>query len=359
MLLGELTFQGIDDAMALPLVWNPFLHHPGWAFDSALILPMTIAVLCSSLKSVGDLSTCQKINDTEWKRPDLKNVQRGILADAVGCFFAGILGGFGQSTSSSNVGLSIATGVTSRVLAWSTGLILIGLAFFPRLSGIFAIMPPPVVGATLFFAVTFMIVAGLQIMMSRMLDGRKTFVIGLSMIIGLSVDMLPEAFLALPSWLHAIFSSSLSAATISALLLNLIFRIGIKFKASLRIAPASRYGHAIAAFMDRQGGIWAARPEVVNKAAAATVEYVEATGGPDVLGAPLHITASFDEYNFDIVITHPGEPPVFGTGVPAPEEILDTDGVRRMSTFLVQAWADEVIVKSANGETRTRLHFVH
>ena len=146
LLAGELTVGEIAEAMAKPLLWNPFAHHPGWSFDASMILPVTIAVLCSSLKSVGDLTTCQKINDTEWKRPDLQNVQKGILADALGCFSAGILGGFGQSTSSSNIGLTIATGVTSRVVAWSTGLILIVLAFCPKLSGIFAVMPPPVVG---------------------------------------------------------------------------------------------------------------------------------------------------------------------------------------------------------------------
>ena len=194
MLAGELSIAEITEATAKPVLWNPFSHHPGWAFDANMILPVTIAMLCSGLKSVGDLTTCQKINDSEWKRPDLKNVQKGILADATGCLSAGILGGFGQSTSSSNIGLTIATGVTSRVVAWSTGLILIALAFCPKLSGIFAVMPPPVVGATLIFAVGFMIVAGIQIIMSRMLDARKTFVIGLSLIFGLMVDMLPEPF---------------------------------------------------------------------------------------------------------------------------------------------------------------------
>ena len=359
LLGGELSVGEITEAMAKPLLWNPFSHHPGWSFDAAMILPVTIAVLCSSLKSVGDLTTCQKINDSEWKRPDLVNVQKGILADALGCFSAGILGGFGQSTSSSNIGLTIATGATSRVVALSTGVILIVLAFCPKLSGIFAVMPPPVVGATLIFAVGFMIVAGIQIIMSRMLDARKTFVIGLSIIFGLMVDMLPEPFMDLPSWLQPVFSSSLSAAAISALVLNLIFRIGVKSSASLRLPPGSRHGHALTAFMERQGGAWAARPEIVKRAAAATAEYVEATGGPDALGGPVNVTASFDEYNLDVTVTHPGDAPVMDNCAPVPEELLADNGARRMAGFLVRSWADAVTVKSSGGETRTRLHFVH
>lgn len=359
LIFGQLTPAEIKAAMSHPLLWNPIAHHPGWSFDATLILPMGIAVICSSLKSVGDLTTCQKINDTKWKRVDLVNVQKGILADAVGCFTAGVIGGFGQSTSSSNIGLTIATGVTSRIVAFSTGGILIILAFCPKLSGIFAVMPPPVVGATLIFAVGFMIVAGIQIIMSRMIDSRKTFVIGLSIIFGLTVDMLPQAFVDLHPWLKAIFSSSLSAATISALVLNLIFRIGIKSKASLLIYAETPYSQVIVEFMERHGGEWAARPEVIKKATAATSEYVEAIGGPGTLGEAISINISFDEYNLDVVIKHPGELPELSHRAPEPDALLEPDGVLKMAGFLVRSLTDRIESKISNGEAITKLHFEH
>jgi NCS2 family nucleobase:cation symporter-2 len=128
--------------------------------------------------------------------------------------------------SSSNIGLSIATGATSRRIAYSTGTILILLAFLPKLSSVFVVMPTPIMGASLIFAVSFMILAGIQIIMSRMIDSRKTFVIGFSIIFGLSVDFVPGLYRDVHPWLHPFFSSSLSLATISAVLLNLFFRIG-------------------------------------------------------------------------------------------------------------------------------------
>ena len=39
-----------------------------------------------------------------------------------------------------------------------------------------------------------MIMAGVQIIMSRMIDSRKTFVVGLSIIFGLSYDALPGLY---------------------------------------------------------------------------------------------------------------------------------------------------------------------
>jgi len=42
---------------------------------------------------LGVITTCQKINDSDWKRPDLGPIQRGILADDIGCMVGGLLGG--------------------------------------------------------------------------------------------------------------------------------------------------------------------------------------------------------------------------------------------------------------------------
>ena len=129
--LGILTHEHLSNISQAPSLSFPLAGHPGWSFDPYLIGPFIIAMLCSSLKSVGDLTTCQKINDAEWKRPEMTNISKGILADAIGCFSSGLLGGFGQSTSSTNVGLSIATCATSRAIGYGSGLLLIVLAFCP------------------------------------------------------------------------------------------------------------------------------------------------------------------------------------------------------------------------------------
>lgn len=339
-------------------VWFPLTRHPGWSFDWTMALPFAIAIVCSSLKSVGDITTCQKINDAEWKRPDMDNISKGILADAFGSVTAGLLGGMGQSTSSSNVGLSIATGATSRVVAVSTGLILVALAFCPRLASVFAIMPRPVVGATLLFALSFMVVAGLNIIASRMIDARKTFVIGLSIILGLMVDMLPGAFDGLPQWLSPVFASSLSAATISAVVLNLIFRIGVRSTALLEVADRATATEEVFAFFDRQGRAWAARPEVVERARHAVMEVVE-----PVLAShdgPLRAEASFDEYNLDVRLEWAGRPMEFPRELPDLCALPGDEGAARsLAGFMACRYADSVRAESRNGTNVVRLHLEH
>jgi NCS2 family nucleobase:cation symporter-2 len=194
----------------------------GRAFDTALLVPFLIAALSSTAKSVGDLMTCQKINDPRWVEPDMHSVQRGVLADALAVVAAGLAGGMGQSTSSSNVGLSLATGTTSRRIAFGAGGLFVALALMPTLAMAFVVMPKPVRGAALVFVACFMIVAGVSLIVTRPIDSRRTFVVGGAIIAGLSVDVAPWVFQGLPEGLRVLSSSDMAVATVVAMGLNAV-----------------------------------------------------------------------------------------------------------------------------------------
>lgn len=357
--MGLLTSEDLGRAFGGPLVWMPFSHHPGWSFSLSMVVPMIIAILCSSLKSIGDLTTCQRINDPGWTRPDIPNMKKGILADSVACFSAGLFGGMGQSTSSTNIGLSIATGATSRRIAMGTGILLILLSFFPKLSAVFAVMPAPVIGATLVFALSFMVVAGFQIVMSRMIDARKTFVIGLSIIFGLMVDLMPEGFTGLPGWIQPVFASSLSASTVVAVLLNLVFRLGIKSTAATSVVCTGDTAEPIFHFMENQGKAWAARPEIIKKASAAINEYAELLSKKKP-GTEVQITAHFDELNLNIELCHQGDGPALPEKAPAAALLMDNPELfDELSGYLIRAYTDKVTTKTQKKQTITRLNFEH
>jgi xanthine permease XanP len=88
-------------------------------FEPSLMIPFAIAGLASGLRVVGVLTTCQQMNDAGWRRPDMKNIQAGVVADGIGCAVGGALGAPGMSASPSLVGIEKTTGATSRVIAWS------------------------------------------------------------------------------------------------------------------------------------------------------------------------------------------------------------------------------------------------
>jgi len=357
---GMLTHEHLRRLEQAPLISLPSFFHEGWSFSSALIFPFLVTVLASVLKAVGDLTTCQKINDTEWKRPDMHSISGGILAEACGVMLSGGAGTMGQSTSSANVGLSIATGATSRRIGFACGGILIVLAFVPKLAVLFAIMPGPVIGALVLFTVCFMIVAGVQILTSRMMDARKTFVVGVSVILGLSVDMLPGAYQTVPGMFQSAFTSSLSVSTISALLLNLLFRIGIAQRAKLQIDPRPDSSEQIFLFMEKQGSTWGARREVIDRAKAAMNEFIEAARALELSTGKIDAEVSFDEFNLDIDMRYDGEPMEFPIERPTDADLLgDERAVAKLAGFLIRNYVDRINSDRINGRCCVQFHLEH
>ena len=153
-----------------------------------------------------------------------------MLADGIGCMLGGFMGAPGMNATPGIVGISQAAGSTSRYMAIPTGIFLIVLAFFPKISALFLMLPLSVVGASLMVSGAFMISGGIQIMTARNLDSRMTYVIGISLLLGVGRKVFPGYFNDFPEWLRLMTDTTLSLALISSVVLVLIFRLGIKKK---------------------------------------------------------------------------------------------------------------------------------
>ncbi len=358
-MLGILNYSHIERILDAPVLGFPDLSHFGLAFNITLLIPFLIAMICSTLKSIGDITTCQRANDLDWRRPDMKNLSDGILTDGLADVISGLLGTFSQSTSSSNIGLSIGTGATSRYIGYSIGIVLIILSCFPKLAMLFVIMPSPVMGAALLYTVCFMVMAGLQIIMSRMMDIRKTFVVGLSFLVGLSA-MTPVFYSNVPEIIRPIFASTLSLATITVILLNLIMRVGIKSSKVLEINPKENNTQKIFDFMKIQGGIWGARPEIITRAMSAINEAVEAVSftNPDINRMDVKVT--FDELNLDADISYKGSPFEVQTSRPS-EKLIEEDenAIADLASYMLNRYADKVSSQKKGDLSHIFIHFDH
>ncbi len=361
-LTGVLGADAIAQFAEAPLFALPAVRHPGWSFDAALLLPFIIVVLSSTFKTIGDLTTCQKINDADWKRPDMTNISSGILADGLSAVVAGLFGGMGQATSSSNVGLSIGTGAASRAIAYVVAAILLVLVFVPKLAAAFVIMPAPVMGAVVIYAVTFIIVTGLRIITSRMLDARRTFVVGLSFIFGLAAGMIPGFADGMHPLVQPVFASALSVATVTALVANLVFRIGIAERQSLTLEPGTGFPDAIFSFFERVGGAWGARPEVIRRAESAVNELMELVTMTGAADGPVQVDVKFTEEALDIDARYRGRPLDLEPGrLPCDggDLLADEENFARLPALLLRQYADTVRTDGRDGACRVRLHFEH
>lgn len=358
--LGVFDTERLREMLAAPMISVPRTARTGWVFDLALLPAFLIASLASTLKSVGDLTLCQKINDADWKRTDMQSVSGGIFAGAIGTGLSGLLGGIGQSTFSSNVGLSLATGATSRSIAIPCGILMILVAFLPKLAALFAAMPDPVMGAILIYVACYMIIAGIQVITSRMLDARRTFVVGIALIFGLSVDMVPGLYRDVPNLIQPLFSSSLSISTVLVVLLNLLFRIGVTKRQFLELTPGVDDSPKIIEFMETQGGVWGARRDVIMRVTAAVNEFLEAAASLDLVKGKAQAEVSFDEFNLDVDIRYDGELMDFSGRRPTADALLtDEKALAGLSGFLIRQYVDRFKADMANGRCRIQMHFDH
>ena len=225
--LGVLPLSKLAEVLSAPWVALPFLENSfEIAFDWSLVPIFVIVSITGALKSFGNLIMCEKVNDEGWQAPDMRRISNGLVADSFAVTASGLLGGMASDTSASNVALTKASGATSRRIAYVAGGLFILLAFVPKVSGLLSAMPSPVMGAILVYVSSFMIVSGMQIILGSGMDTRKTFVIGIPLIFGLSLDMAPSLFADVPQALRSLFESPLTLSTVMAVLLHQLLRIG-------------------------------------------------------------------------------------------------------------------------------------
>ena len=224
---GQLTMEMFAEVSRTPWFGVPQLDSMfELSFDWSLAPLFIIVSICGALKSYGNLVLCEKVNDEDWKEPDMPRIGRGLTADGLCVTLSGVLGGLPSDTSASNVTFSAASGATARVIGFAAGGLFAVLGFSPKLSALLSIMPAPVSGAILVFVVCFMMISGLAIMLANKLDTRKTFVLGTALCFGLSLDILPQLYASVTPWMRPLFESSLTLSTVVAVILFQLLRFG-------------------------------------------------------------------------------------------------------------------------------------
>jgi NCS2 family nucleobase:cation symporter-2 len=360
ILLGVLPMERLTEVAALPLLSAPGTAHMGLSFDATLVLPFVIAALANAMKAAGLLTASQRLLDADWVRPDLKPIGRGVLADGLGVMAAGSASVLAVNVSASSVGLTAATGVASRYVAFATSAIFVLLAFLPGVTRLLSLMPAPVVGAILVFTSCAVLKNGIETIAARLYDTRKTLVVGLAIMAGLAVEAFPGAFRAMPAALQPMVVSSLVFGTLVGFVLNLVFRLGARQTAELVLDPASADLEAVARFVEQRGASWGARREVVMRAEWAAQELLDAIVGGCEPQGKMRLSAGFDEYNLTVELRYDGaELPDVRQRPDAEETAENPDGALRLAAYLLRRRATRITRGGQEGARIVRLHFDH
>ena len=357
---GLLTYDDLMTVVHQPLVAFPSMAHVSWDFDASLIIPFAVSGLAAAMGSTAVIATYQRTTDADWVRPEMTSIRGGILADGISASVAGLLGTYGQTMSTANVGLVAATGVASRRIAFVIAAILAIAAAQPGFVALMTIMPPPVMSSALLFTAVFITISGVQIISTRVLDSRRTLVVGMGMMTFFVVSIFPNVFSGAPIWAQPPLASPLVLATLVALALNLVFRLGIRRKVTMSVDPATVDYQEVANFVQRNAAIWGARRDVVARVEFAVQQAAEAIVEYCRPGGPIEIEIGYDEFDIDVTLTYPGLPLELTAVLPTHDEILASEeGARRLATFLISQRSDKMRSSASAGVATLALHFRH
>lgn len=195
-------------------------------FSLAFFLGILAGYLASIIESFGDYHTISLI--ASGKNPTEQQINRGIGAEGVGCFFTGLFGGFASTSYTENMALVGLTRVASRYVVNVAALFLIGLGLFAKFGAVVATIPQPIVGGM--YVTLFGLIAsvGLSVLQrADMSSQRNLMIVGFLLFFGLSLPVYfsqsPVEIAAAP-WLadviNTIGGTSMAVAAIFGLLLD-------------------------------------------------------------------------------------------------------------------------------------------
>lgn len=304
--IGPATFATIDAADWIDLPDPSFIAYD---FVPALIPAFIASATAATLRTVGVVTTAQRINDADWKRPEMDNIARGIAGDGLGCLAGGLVSAPGMSSAASLVGLSSATQATSRAIAYAAATILLVVAFIPKISAAIIALPLDIAGAILVFTAAFLIVSGIQVMLVRGLDLRGGFAISVALFIGLLTQVNPEYFARLPVWLQTVTSDMLTVCLAVAIALTLLFRIGIRQRGASDWDATDAAHTELSTFLGREGKVWKLADDVVERARDAVGNLIDHLKEGAFLATPVAMKASYDNLELTVVLVYRGKAP--------------------------------------------------
>ena len=217
--LGMADFSKVTEG---PMFAFPTPFHFGMpTFHIAAILSMCIVIMVTLVETSADILAVGDIIDT---KVDSKRLGDGLRADMASSILAPIFGSFTQSAFAQNVGLVAVTGVKSRYVVATGGVILVVLGLLPIMGRVIAAVPTPVLGGAGIVLFGTVAASGIRTLSKVSYKNNVNLIIvAASLGFGMIPIAAPNFYHHFPNWFETIFHSGISSAAIMAILLNLIF----------------------------------------------------------------------------------------------------------------------------------------
>jgi xanthine permease len=224
LVLGRVNMAGVAAAPWVGLIL-PF-HFGMPHFDPLAIATMVIVMFVTFIESTGMFLA---IGDLVDRPVDRETLVRGLRVDGLATVIGGVFNTFPHTSFSQNVGLIGITGVKSRYVCTTSGVILVMLGLFPKMAQVVASVPPFVLGGAGIVMFGMVAASGIKVLskVDFVNNHHNLFVVAVSIGMGLVPVVSPHFFSKMPAALAPILHSGILLAAVTAVILNVIFN-GVK-----------------------------------------------------------------------------------------------------------------------------------
>jgi len=158
----------------------------GWDYRIVAVVAIFAGYLGSMVESVGDyVATCEVAGEKFEKR----HVDRGIVAEGIGCLLATALGGMPCTSYTQNVGIIAATGVASRHVVRVAACILLLYGLCPKFGALLVALPRPVLGGVFLIVCALIVMSGVSLIRRATDTPTNRMVVGLALVTALGVPL--------------------------------------------------------------------------------------------------------------------------------------------------------------------------
>src|SRR5271168_4896401 len=219
-LLGVMHFERVATAAWADIV-IPFRFGVP-VFKIVPIITMCIVMIVVMIESTGMFLA---LSEMTGRKVDQAAIARGLRADGVGTILGGIFNTFPYTSFSQNVGLVGVTGVRSRWVTATGGLIMLALGLLPKMAALVEAVPQVVLGGAGLVMFGMVAATGARILtgVNFKTNRYNLFVVAISVGFGMIPIVAPNFFRYTPDVLHPLLESGILLAAIVSVLLNVFF----------------------------------------------------------------------------------------------------------------------------------------
>lgn len=218
MPLGMVDTAPIAEAgwFSLPL---PLQFH--MTFSVPAILSFAAIYITSGLETIGNTGG---ITIAGFDRDAREQETAGaILADALGSTTAALFNALPNTAFGQNAGIVSMTKVVNKWCVAVGAFVLMISGFCPKLGAIFSTIPAPVLGGAIISVFSMILINGIKMIAKAGFSERNILVLGVTFALGMGLASDAAAVAQLPAVLRFIFSDSVAATCIVAIVMNLVF----------------------------------------------------------------------------------------------------------------------------------------